>query len=952
MKTELYNIAQKHGFSVTTARSIEELEATLVVMTHKRTALPLYFLDRHDTNMTFAIGFRTAPTSDSGIFHILEHSVLCGSRRFPVKDPFSEMLKSSVSTYLNALTYPDRTVYPVSSKNGKAFLDLAEVYLDAVFHPLVLTEKNIFLQEGHRLELDEDGNVYHTGVVYNEMQGALAAVDDYAELNVDRLMFSGGTYGYDSGGTPEGIATLSHSDLVEAHKKYYHPTNGFIFLDGDVDLDRILSLINRYLDEFEKSEAYTALPRGRVAECPEMIGYHPDVPDGKCEIHICNDIESLSTREQLSGLLLIEDAICDANSSPLKERMLDSGLCENFSFYVNTSSKYPTLNAYISGVDEYRYSEAIELYRDTVRRIAESGIDRDALTASLNSFEFRARESDCGTFPKGIALMSAVTEAIVTGRDPVELLKYNDLYRDLRNKLSTEYFCDLLRAATQGSKEVRLVIKHGDMPSGNVPTPPLTDELAKRLRSEADALTRWQRTPDPDEALASVPVLKREDLDPKINKIPTKISTRDGATVLYHPISTGGISYVDIYFDCSDINEDDLPYLSLLATVYPELHTRKHSSYEFSNLVKRHLGNLTTSTAAIKRGDEGRIFFTVKASLLDTEKRVAPELIRELIFDSLLDDTDIVNTVIAQLAINIPTRLNNGAHRYAINRAAARYDVLDAIKERTSGIEFLRALKRISEDSELRSRLPKKFEEIRTAFFRRERLTVAFTGEEDESLASKLVELIPSGACPCGACRVSLLPERNEYVSISSPVFFTALMSNFKKCAGAEYHGGFSAVGTIMSLELLWNKIRVEGGAYDTGFIARANSGGIGYYSYRDPSPIRSIDVFFGAAKELEGLAKADGFELEKYIIGSVGSADTVTTPRSDGALENINYLSGITYDDRVRYLSQLVELTPEELSRLAGIIAKSLTRGTTCILGDKDALTSLGVSEDSIISI
>ncbi len=951
METEIYKTAQKHDFSIVKSEPIEELRATLVTMVHGRTSMPLYFLKRPDINKTFAIGFRTAPTSDNGIFHVLEHSVLCGSRRFPVKDPFTEMLKSSVSTYLNALTYPDRTVYPVSSKNNKAFLDLVSVYLDAVFHPLVLEEENIFLQEGHRLELDKTGGICHSGVVFNEMQGALASLDDYAALSVDRLMFSGGTYGYDSGGTPEGIATLKHSDLIDAHAKYYHPTNGFVFLDGDIDLDSTLSLINSYLSDFERGSAYREILRGAAAEDPNMIGNHPDVPQGKCEIHLCTDLSHVGTRDQLSALILVEDAISDSNSSPLKRRMLDSGLCENFSFYLNTSSKYPTLNVHMSGVDEDRYDEATELYRRTVRSISEGGIDTDALTASLNAFEFRARENDCGTFPQGIALMSVVTEAIVTDKDPAELLRYSKLYPDLRERLGTDYFAKLLRSATEGKDEVRLVIKHGEISDSIIPTPTLTSELEGAIKAQAEALSLWQRTPDTDECRRTMPTLKREDLDPKINKIPTEISTRDGATVLYHPILTGGITYADMFFDCSDIDEEELPYLSLLAAIYPELNTRAHSSYELSTLVKKNLGNLTSSTTAIKREEDGRVYFTFKSSFLDTEKENVPELIREFIYDTLFDDSEIIDTVIAQLALNIPISLCNSAHRHAINRAAARYDVLDAIKERTHGIEFLRALKMLSENGSMRASLPQVFERIRSRFFKRERLTLCFTGDKDPSLADKMVDTVDAGGTAAGICRVTLLPEKDEYVSISSPVFFAALMSNFKKHASAKYHGGFSAVGTIMSLELLWNSIRVEGGAYDTGFIARASSGGIGYYSYRDPSPKRSIGVFRSAANELRVLAQSDSLDLEKYIIGSVGADDTVTTPRFDGALENINYLSGITYDDRVKHLRQLVELDRDELTELADIMAKSFTRGTVCVLGDRDGLLALGASEDEIIA-
>lgn len=951
MNFKLQEDARLHGFTIVKAEKIDEFAAELVTMIHDKTAMPLYYLDRRDRNMTFAIGFRTAPTSDNGIFHILEHSVLCGSEHYPVKDPFSEMLKSSASTYLNALTYPERTVYPVSSKNRKAFLDLVGVYLDAVLHPLALREKNIFLQEGHRLELCGSDEAKHTGVVYNEMQGALSSLDDYIDLYIDRAMFEGGTYSYDSGGTPDGIATLRYSDFIAAHNRYYHPTNAFAFLDGDIDTGATLALIDGYLSEYDRGCLHDEIRRGRIADDRNITGSHPDVPDGKCEIAICRDLGTHATKNELFALDVIEDALCDSDSSPIKERMLGSGLCDDVAIYVNASGKYPTFNIRLSGVDISDRDAAIAELDECLNDIIKSGIDTDALNASLNVFEFRSRESDCGTFPKGVVLMSVITEAIVQGDDPADALRYNDSIAAAREAVGTSYYTDLL-AAVLAADPVTMTVCHAESIEAASATVKITRDAAKNIERESAALALWQSTPDTEEERATLPILSRQDLDPHIDNIPSRLMNIDGAKVVFHPLNTEGISYIELYFDCSDIPTEHIGALSLMTAVHRETHTAEHTSYELSKLVKKHLGSFCISTAALKNGNECRLYLTVKASCLEREKANAAALLAEMLTSANLDDKERIQTVIDRAVLGIPSRLGSSAHRYAINRAAARYDMLDAVKEYTSGIEYLKYLRHIADDKAAADGIGSLLSDIAKRCICKERLTLCMTGDEDEAFARDILSRLPHGEQSARACQVLPLPMRDEYFSVSSPVHFAATMTNFKQKTGEKYHGGFSAVSAIMSLELLWNKIRVEGGAYDTGFIARANSGGLGYYSYRDPSPLSSLETFRHAAGMLKEQVESGKLDLERYVVGAVASADTVTTPRTDGSLENINILSGIGYEERVSYLRQLVELTPEQLYHLADITERSMAQSSSCILGDRDALISMGIKSEDIVTV
>lgn len=418
----------KYGFTLTRSERIDEVDATLCYLTHEKSGARLYHLKRRDENMTFAIGFKTAPTDDTGVFHILEHSVLCGSKKFPIKDPFTELLKGSVSTYLNALTSGDKTLYPVSSKNAKAFRGLVDVYLDAVFNPLALENPYIFMQEGHRYEFDEDGYLTVSGVVYNEMKGVYSSADEYADYLITRRVCPGGTYSYDAGGNPDSIPSLTYEDFKKAHERFYHPSNSYLFLDGDVEEDELLSLIDSYLSCYEKRESDVVITDGDAPLTEVAVDAYPieeeEDPTDKTRIYLCYNSSEHSEKNKLAALSMATEAIADLNSAPLTKRILDTGLCESFSFYSTRSYKVNALNAIFIGVKDGREAELIEVYENSLREILDSGIPRDTLRSALKRREFNVRESDFGTFPTGMVYMRSCLEYAMLGEDPALSLKY------------------------------------------------------------------------------------------------------------------------------------------------------------------------------------------------------------------------------------------------------------------------------------------------------------------------------------------------------------------------------------------------------------------------------------------------------------------------------------------------------------------------------------------------
>lgn len=948
-----------HGFKFIRASECPEQNGTLVEFEHKETKAPLYFFDRADENMTFAIGFRTVPTDDTGVFHILEHSVLCGSEKYPVKDPFSELLKGSISTFINAFTYGERTVYPVSSMNRRAFLDLVSVYLDAVLHPLATSNEHIFRQEGHRLELSEDGTrLSRNGIVYNEMKGAYSSPDDLMSYYEGRLVFEGGCFGYDSGGNPDAIPTLTYEQFCEAHARYYHPTNSMLFLDGDVDLDAVLPLINSYLTGYGVGERFNGIPEGGPINTEPLEVKYPvstkDEEKDATRISLVRRFGSHENRAEFFAVALATEALTDGNGAPLKKRIIDSGLCKNFVLYPTSGMKYPSLVARFTDVKDGCEDELISLYRRTVDEILEGGIDREAIRAALNATEFSTREADYGTYPRGMVYMGAILEDAVCGDDPVSGLGYNHLFTFLREKLDTPYYIDSLRAIFKDEREARLILR---------PDATVTEQKEAKERAELDALLRgltdeekaeiatqgrafaeWQAEDESDEALASIPTLTLDDLADMPEPVVTVESEKGDVRVLRHDIDTAGITYLDLLFDITDIDPELLTLVSLLPATLGDLDTATHTATEMRQLVKMNLGALSISILPVKRYGEPHVYFQVSVSLLDSAKDGACELVREFLYERKFNDVEGMTVRIGQLYTRIRDMMIGGATGACITRGAAAFDRFEAVKSLTSGLCQHQALKKLVEGGDVQSLLTR-FESFIADYLTRERLTVVLTGKEDDSLIDAAIAITPKGGRSRGECRVPLGSREPLGIAITSTVSYATMITNLITEAGQESNGAFLTLGTILDYELLWNEIRVKGGAYGTGFICRANSGTLGYYSYRDPSPERSVEVYRGMTDVVRDFL-AQGVDLTRYIIGTVGSMDSVSTPRSKGSSATLHALSGKTHEDMLRLRRESIATTADDLMAACDLIDKATKTAVVTVAGPKERLVAMGISD------
>ena len=948
-----------HGFTLAETRYSADILGNIEIYTHKSGAT-LICLKREDECKTFGISFKTLPTDDTGVFHILEHSVLCGSRKFPTKEPFTDLLRSSMNTFLNAMTYPDKTLYPVSSKNDRDFYNLVDVYMDAVLHPMAVGCEEIFRQEGWRYEAAEDGGIEYNGVVYSEMKGAYSSPDEIAERYLNTLLFPGGTYSRDSGGDPKHIPDLTYSDFCEAHRKYYKPENAYIILDGSVDPDEILPLLDGYLSEYEPTgELFEVEIGGEVITEPLELEYAIDENEEKRDKtrltlgYLTSDISD-SVRSNAFNILF--DTIADTNASRLKKRILDTGLCTSVAVYPTAGLLRQTLTVEFKNVKDGCEEKIVSVFDEALREIIAEGITKEELAASIDLSEFRAREGDYGSYPKGIIYTFAVADYVNYGLHPYDALDFSGDYEKLRALLDTGYYVDLLgelltmpRATlvmrpsyTVAREEGEAVLERLARELGS-----LNDAEREALTLKMERFTEWQSREDTPEALATIPRLSLADLGNPPKKIDTEKKQIDGATVLVHDLHTGGITYNELHFDISDCETSDIPLISLFTMLYSSLDTERSTADGYNMRTKSTLGDITVLPNTVKYGDEARLYITVKFSSLDSKRAAALDLIHELLYEKIFDNKDEVRRKLIQLAATSREALASSGHSYAVTRSAAKFDLTNTMKEYLSGYEFMRWIgaNKDTGDDEL-DRLIARATELFERAFTKERLTASITTDRVSGYENELIAMIRGGGSPSGKSKIELLPCVSDGIAIPSKVSFAVLGTNLNLTDGQGRIGTYSILSNLLSYNLLWEEIRVKGGAYGTGFSTRYNSGTTFFYSYRDPNPKRTLDIFKSAAEVFSGMIPATE-ELTDTIIAAIGSSfGQVKTPQMEGSGATAQYMAGKSHNDIIEMWNSTVEVDRDALEAAVRHLGEITKSGVATVVGPREVLQTLGLDE------
>ena len=942
------------GFSEIRTVPLGELEGVLHQYIHEKTGARLCWLERPDENKTFAIAFRTIPGDDTGVFHILEHSVLCGSDKYPVKEPFVELLKNSLNTFLNAFTFPDKTAYPVCSRNQEDFLNLMSVYLDAVFHPLIAVKPEIFRQEGWHYELEP--SLSYKGVVFNEMKGAMASADARMEMACSRRLFPDTCYRYHSGGDPDFIPQLTYEQFVAAHRKFYHPSNAWIFLDGDLALEPVLGLLDSVLSAYDRAEVDSEIAfqqpvdGGRGTETYELS---PEEPlEGRARLGLAFGVGTFRDRERLTALSALSDVLCGNNRAPLKRCLLEPGLSRDVALTLYDGMQQCWLLLEARDMDPGQEEAVAEALEAELRRLAAGGLDHRQVEAALDHLEFQARQRDFG-MPQGLILGLQMLESWLYGGAPEANLEVGGLFDALREKLRQGYFESLLEELLLQNPHTCRVLLTPSHTLGQEREAAEAQRLAQAaakwtkaeqetLLNEQRAVEAWQQTPDSAAALAALPRLKLSQIEREPKPLPLACEQVGEMPLLLHQAATGGILHLNLYFAMDDLSPADIPTASFLAQVLTNVPTRSHSLEELQRDIRALLGSLRFGVEAYgRRGDptQCRTFLTVQCSLLEHKREKALALVQEILTESCLEDGETIDPFVCQQRAALMELSSQNGHNTALLRVMARTMPEGVVQELAGGVSFLEWLRALERNfQEQFPALGEQLLALAKTLFVRSRLTVSATCEEAATARAAVEQLaaLPAGSFAAPAqCQFAPWEKKREGIVIPGDVSYSAMGGSFP----SGERGAARVMGHVLSLEHLWNQVRVQGGAYGTGMVVR-DSGFGGFYSYRDPTAARTLGCFASSPKYLREMA---GEDLTGRIIGTVAESEPVLTARLQGKVADSLYWRGITQADRCRLRREILETTGTELSNLAGELEALQQEASICVVGARTQIEQCG---------
>lgn len=953
---------------------VSETGSFVLTLRHKLSHARVLVFSNEDENKVFNIGFRTPPKDATGVPHIIEHTVLCGSKNFPVKDPFVELVKGSLNTYLNATTYPDKTMYPVASCNEKDFKNLMHVYMDAVFYPNIYQYEEIFKQEGWHYELEnEDDDIIYNGVVYNEMKGAYSSEERVLDCFIMNALFPDNAYREESGGDPRHIPELTYEDYLDFHRSYYHPSNSYIYLYGDMDIEeRLVFMDEQYLKHFPAISVDSEIPLqkpfdrmkdlttkyavAKDADCTEKTYYaFAAVMDVTLDQKICRAFEVLF-------YVLVE-----MPGAPLKQALLDAGIGSDVDGEFCDILRQSMFSISTKNAKAGQKQDFYRVIRETLENIVKEGIDRKVLEAAINGMEFKEREADYGSFPKGLLYgVRTFKTWLYNDNDPYSSLCYDEYYGFLREKLKTDYYENLIQTYLLDNSHAVLV----DM----VPEPGLAEKMEeetaqqlkeykeslsadeiKELIADTKALKAYQEEATPKEMLEKIPMLKREDIRKEIRPYHNEEKTVDGVKILHHNIPTNDIAYVRMLFDINAL-EEYLPQASFLTTLLGYMNTKKHTYTEFDTETNFYTGGIASDLDIYCRNHDSNDYqlkLEVRTKVLRNHLKEALDLMAEMMFETLFTDEKHLREVVAEGRSRLKVRLLTSGHQAAASRATACFSKSAWLNDHYLGIGYYEYLVQLDEHfEEEKDRLIAGCKALLARTFRKDALLVSITGEDAEYAV--LERELPAFLEKLDAFEENCRKENNESVFDGLTKYVPAPAANqegFTTPAEIQYvavGGSFAGVSHnfgalrvarhLLNYDYLWNEVRVKGGAY--GVACQFQREGDGYFtSYRDPNLSSTIDVYKGAAAYLESY-DADEREITKTIIGTISGMDVPLTPNMDGSRSLTGYISGITEEELQRERDQVLNCSLEDIHSLAPVMRAVAESSNLCVIGNERHIT------------
>ncbi|MDF2801868.1 MAG: Peptidase associated domain protein [Anaerocolumna sp.] len=951
-------------YELVAEEELKDINSLGLFLRHRKTGARIAVVSNDDNNKVFSIGFRTPPINSTGVPHIIEHSVLCGSREFPAKDPFVELAKGSLNTFLNAMTYPDKTIYPIASCNEQDFHNLMHVYLDAVFYPNIYKKIEIFQQEGWHYELEsEEDEVKLNGVVYNEMKGAFSSPEQQLFRTIQNALFPDTAYGVESGGDPDFIPDLSYEEFLDFHKKYYHPTNSYIYLYGDIDINEKLEWIStNYLNNFTQEKVDS-----------EIQFQHPfkEVKDITVEYPLSEN-EDISSNTYLSYNLsigtsldidlcmafqVLEYVLLSAPGAPLKQALIDAGIGKDIISSFDSETYQPIFSIIAKNAEKEQKNDFIALIKSTLENIVKKGLDEKSIRAAINYFEFKYREADFGQFPKGLMYgIQVLGSWLYDDGKPFLKLDSNQIFENLKNKIATDYYTRLIEQYLLNNSHIALV--------SLVPKPGLTalkeklliDKLAaykaslsneeiNKLIYDTKHLKEYQEEPSTKEDMEKIPLLDREDIDKNAQPFYNEETEVDGIPIVHHNVFTNGIAYMKLLFDLEEIPKHLTPYVGLLSTVLGYIDTQHYSFLELSNEIHIHTGGISFDVACFgKKGSTEEYTPTLQLDVkaLYEEMDDTFDLLKEIISFTKLDDKKRLLEIISETKSRLSMHLMSAGHSASVDRAMSYFSQASKFNEETKGITYFKFIEQLEADYVNRSdELVSNLQKLMCFIFRKENLIISFTSNEEglNTLKGKLLPFVEQLKTEPIEHQQELfeLNRSNEGFKTSGQVQYVARTGNFFK-AGFKYTGALDVLKIIMSYDYLWNNIRVKGGAYGC-MCGFSYISGNGYFtSYRDPNLKETNQIYEKAADYVRNFT-VDERDMTKYIIGTISGIDTPRTPKTKGNVSMGAYMSGTTFEDIQKQRDEILNATPEDIRKLADIVAAIMAGGNICVIGNENKI-------------
>ena len=951
------------AYEIIREENLSDIRSAGYLLRHKKTGARVMLIENDDENKVFNIAFRTPPKNSTGVAHILEHSVLCGSREFPLKDPFVELVKGSLNTFLNAMTYPDKTCYPVASCNDQDFQNLMHVYLDAVFYPNIYKKEEIFRQEGWSYQLeDTEGPLKYNGVVYNEMKGAFSSPDEVLEREIMNSLFPDTPYGCESGGDPNHIPELSYEEFLQFHKTYYHPSNSYIYLYGNMDMAEKLEFIDEhYLSAFEKLEVDSDLPlQPAFIERKELQLEYPvsesENEEGNAYLAYSTVVGDASDELTAMAFEVLDYALLSAPGAPLKQALLDAQIGMDVYGSYDDGILQPYFDIVAKGTDPDKKEKFVEIIRTTLEDIVKNGIDKKALKAGINYMEFRYREADFSAWPKGLMYgLDIFGSWLYSDEKAFSHVKLIPVFEKLKALSGERYFEDLIQkylldnphgsvitlvpskglaARREKALEEQLQAKLEKM----------TQEEKETLVEKTKALVEYQEAEEEPGSEKCIPMLKREDIKKEAAGFTNEELDVSGSLFLYHEVPTNGISYLDLMFDLKNLDPEDVPYLGLLKSVLGFVDTAHFSYGELSNEINAETGGISCGVEVFDRADsteEYKAVFSVRGKVMYPRIDVLFRMIREILNTSKLDDGKRLYEIIARVKSRAQANLVSAGHSTAVLRGASYSSPMAAFQDEMAGVGYYQFIEKLEKEFDSRKEeLVKKLTALMTEILRPELLCVSYTGER-ESLdtvmkqVKALKDTLHTEAAEASSKPMSC-EKKNEGFTTSGQVQYVARTGNFRK-KGYEYTGALDILKVALSYDYLWMNLRVKGGAY--GCMSGFKRSGESYFvSYRDPHLKRTLEVYEGIPEYVRTF-QADEREMTKYIIGTISGKDVPRTPQMQGSISKTAYFCGITEEMMQKERDQILNADVEDIRNLAPLVEAILSDDAVCVVGSETAI-------------